>query len=108
MIQVTDKNIAGLQPVSPAERQAWAAWFRTMTTAQLLRLKLERGGRFCVVQGDYSRRKTSDIAESLKDLADIGAHRSPAARFLARELVQRRSGWYAGANPTDPNGPQAA
>jgi hypothetical protein len=49
-----------------------------------------------------------DIEESLRHLAQIGAHRSPAARHLAGEIARRRRGLYSFAAPTDPNGPRAA
>ncbi len=107
MIEITRNNVRHIRPLSPAEARAKEAWFKDKPTAQVLALKAERGGRFCVVQGDYRDRPTKNIREGLEYLSKIGRHLSPAARFLGRELMRRSSGVWS-ATPGNPDGPQAA
>lgn len=107
MIEVNSNNVRHIRPLSPAEKRAREAWFRDRSAAQIVEMQLQRGGRFCVVQGDYSGRTTQNIRQGLQYLAELGAHQSPAARFLALELARRSRGQW-GSVPVDPDGPRAA
>lgn len=91
------------QPFTPAELKAAQRWYREVPLFVLLRLRVMRGGgRFCVVQGDYSRARTADLQERLMHLEDHDRGRSPSAVALRMEIAKRRGAQRGTVKPTDP------